>query len=96
MLLAPLIAGIALRHRPAGDHVGRAATSRAAVHRRLRRDGRRREHRRRSPIVRIARIDDLRTVLLGMALFALGTRVDVGAAAQIGARRSRSGSLRGS
>ena len=34
----------------------------------------------------VARIDDLRTVLLGMALFALGTRVNVGRLRQIGAR----------
>jgi uncharacterized membrane protein YadS len=34
----------------------------------------------------LARIDDLRTVLLGMALFALGTRVNVGRLRQIGAR----------
>ena len=32
------------------------------------------------------RIDDLRTVLLGMALFALGTRVNVGRFRQIGPR----------
>ena len=34
----------------------------------------------------LARIDDLRTVLLGMALFALGTRVNVGRLRQIGGR----------
>ena len=34
----------------------------------------------------LARIDDLRTVLLGMALFALGTRVNVGRFRQIGVR----------
>jgi uncharacterized membrane protein YadS len=34
----------------------------------------------------IAHIDDVRTVLLGLALFALGTRVDVGRLRQIGAR----------
>src|SRR5262249_8572552 len=32
------------------------------------------------------RVDDLRTVLLGLALFALGTRVDLGRLRQIGAR----------
>ena len=34
----------------------------------------------------LVRIDDLRTVLLGMALFALGTRVNVGRMRQLGAR----------
>jgi uncharacterized membrane protein YadS len=34
----------------------------------------------------LVRIDDLRTVLLGMALFALGTRVNVGRFREIGAR----------
>jgi len=34
----------------------------------------------------LARIDDLRTVLLGMALFALGTRVNLGRLRQIGTR----------
>ena len=44
----------------------------------------------------LVRIDDLRTVLLGMALFALGTRVNVGRLRQIGARPAVSGSPRGS
>src|SRR4029079_3071311 len=35
----------------------------------------------------LVRIDDLRTVLLGMALFALGTRVNAGRLRRIGARR---------
>src|SRR4029079_5014195 len=37
----------------------------------------------------LVRIDDLRTVLLGMALFALGTRVNVGRLRQISARPIR-------
>lgn len=85
MLLAPLIAGIALRHRRPDASTGiRPAlvppfivafvamvvvASTGVVPDRV-----------------IARIDDLRTVLLGMALFALGTRVNVGRLRQIGAR----------
>jgi uncharacterized membrane protein YadS len=34
----------------------------------------------------IARLDDVRTVLLGMALFALGTRVHIGRLLRIGVR----------
>ena len=37
MLLAPLIAGIALRHRQTGTGAWRATAARAAVHRRVRR-----------------------------------------------------------
>ena len=85
MLLAPLIAGIALRHRradaPAGTRppivppfiiafVAMVVVASIGV----------------IPDRAIARIDDLRTVLLGMALFALGTRVNVTRLRQIGAR----------
>jgi uncharacterized integral membrane protein (TIGR00698 family) len=85
MLLAPLIAGIALRHRRVGASPGTrpplvppfivafvamvVVASIGVI-----------------PDRAIARIDDLRTVLLGMALFALGTRVNVGRLRQIGAR----------
>ena len=85
MLLAPLIAGIAVRHRQTGSEDGPrppvvppfivafiamvAVASIGVVPDRV-----------------LVRIDDLRTVLLGMALFALGTRVDVGRMREIGAR----------
>jgi len=85
MLLAPLIAGIALRHRRADAPAGTrppivppfiiafgamvVVASIGVIPDRV-----------------IARIDDLRTVLLGMALFALGTRVNVTRLRQIGAR----------
>lgn len=90
MLLAPLIAGIALRHRSvdtaaidteAGTRpplvppfivafVAMVVVASIGV----------------IPDRGITRIDDLRTVLLGMALFALGTRVNVGRLRQIGVR----------
>ena len=85
MLLAPLIAGIALRHRQTSTERGErpplvppfiiafvamvVIASIGIV-----------------PDHVLARIDDLRTVLLGMALFALGTRVDVGRMRRLGAR----------
>jgi uncharacterized integral membrane protein (TIGR00698 family) len=85
MLLAPLIAGIALRHRRADTERGArpplvppfiiafvamvVIASLGVVPDRV-----------------LVRIDDLRTVFLGMALFALGTRVDVGRMRQLGAR----------
>ncbi len=85
MLLAPLIAGIALRHRQTRAtggprpplvppfilaFIGMVVVASIGV----------------IPDRAVARIDDLRTVLLGMALFALGTRVNVGRLRQIGAR----------
>jgi len=92
MLLAPLIAGIAVQHRrtnarptaadgaPAARppivppfivaFVAMVAVASLGV----------------IPDRALLRIDDLRTVLLGMALFALGTRVNVGRLRQIGAR----------
>ena len=85
MLLAPLIAGIALTHRRprAADgaapplvppfivaFVAMVVVASIGV----------------IPDRLVARIDDLRTVFLGMALFALGTRVNVGRLRQIGAR----------
>ena len=90
MLLAPLIAGIAVQHRrgdaaptdtPDEDRppivppfivafVAMVALASLGV----------------IPDRALVRIDDLRTVLLGMALFALGTRVNVGRLRQIGAR----------
>ena len=85
MLLAPLIAGIALRQREGNTGSGLrpplvppfivafvamvAIASIGVV-----------------PERAVARIDDLRTVLLGMALFALGTRVNISRLRQIGAR----------
>jgi len=89
-LLAPLIAGIAIRHgranAPAADgtvpdrppllppfiiaFVAMVAVASLGI----------------IPDRVLVRIDDLRTVLLGMALFALGTRVNVGRLRQIGAR----------
>ena len=85
MLLAPLIAGIAVRHRQTGTAEGARppivppfivafiamviVASIGVVPDRL-----------------LVRVDDLRTVLLGMALFALGTRVDVRRMREIGAR----------
>ncbi len=85
MLLAPLIAGISVRHRQSGTSSGArpplvppfiiafvamvAIASIGVVPDRL-----------------LVRVDELRTVLLGMALFALGTRVNVGRMRQIGAR----------
>jgi uncharacterized integral membrane protein (TIGR00698 family) len=85
MLLAPLIAGIALRHRSADASSGPrppivppfivafvamvVVASIGVI-----------------PDRALARIDDVRTVLLGLALFALGTRVNVGRLRQIGAR----------
>jgi uncharacterized integral membrane protein (TIGR00698 family) len=85
MLLAPLIAGIALRHRQtstdSGERpplvppfiiafIGMVVIASIGV----------------VPDRVLFRIDDLRTVLLGMALFALGTRVNVGRMRQLGAR----------
>ena len=85
MLLAPLIAGIALRHNRANTtgsarppivppfivaFVAMVVVASLGI----------------VPDRALARIDDLRTVLLGMALFALGTRVNVGRLKQIGAR----------
>lgn len=85
MLLAPLIAGIALRHRRTSEEhgerpplvppfiiafVGMVVVASLGI----------------VPDRVIGRIDDLRTVLLGMALFALGTRVNVGRMRQLGAR----------
>lgn len=85
MLLAPLIAGVALRHRSTDAtpgarppsvppfivaFIGMVAVASIGV----------------VPERAIARVDDLRTVFLGMALFALGTRVNVGRLRQIGAR----------
>ena len=85
MLLAPLIAGIALGHRRVNARPGArpplvppfilafvamVAIASIGV----------------IPDRALARIDDLRTVLLGMALFALGTRVNVGRLRQIGGR----------
>ncbi len=92
MLLAPLIAGIALRHRQTGVQRGDrpplvppfivafvamvVIASIGIVPDRV-----------------LVRIDDLRTVLLGMALFALGTRVNVRshAAARGSPARARAG-----
>lgn len=85
MLLAPLIAAIALRHRKPATTTGTrpplvppfivafvamVVVASIGV----------------LPDRAIARIDDLRTVLLGMALFALGTRVDIDRLRQIGPR----------
>ncbi len=85
MLLAPLIAGIAVSHRQPGTgggprppivppfigaFVAMVAVASIGV----------------VPDRALVRIDDLRTVLLGMALFALGTRVDVRRMREIGAR----------
>jgi uncharacterized integral membrane protein (TIGR00698 family) len=85
MLLAPLIAGIALRHRRTSTErgerpplvppfivafVGMVLIASLGI----------------VPDRVLVRIDDLRTVLLGMALFALGTRVNVGRMRQLGAR----------
>jgi uncharacterized integral membrane protein (TIGR00698 family) len=84
MLLAPLIAGIALRHSRADaagarppvvppfivGFVAMVVVASLGV----------------IPDRALERIDDLRTVLLGMALFALGTRVNVGRLRQIGPR----------
>jgi len=85
MLLAPMIAGIALRHRGSAGVPGRrpplvppfilafvamVVVASVGV----------------LPAHVITRIDDLRSVLLGLALFALGTRVDVGRLRQIGHR----------
>ena len=85
MLLAPLIAGIALTHRrtKAADgpapplvppfivaFIAMVVVASIGV----------------IPDRIVVRIDDLRTVFLGMALFALGTRVNVGRLRQIGAR----------
>jgi len=90
MLLAPLIAGIAVQHRrralPGAAEAGASrppivppfiiafvamvALTSVGV----------------IPDSALARIDDVRTVLLGLALFALGTRVDVGRLRQIGPR----------
>ena len=85
MLLAPLIAAIALRHRKPATTTGArpplvppfivafvamVVVASIGV----------------LPDRAIARIDDLRTVLLGMALFALGTRVDIDRLRQIGPR----------
>jgi uncharacterized integral membrane protein (TIGR00698 family) len=90
MLLAPLVAGIAVRRRGADA----AAAERAGAARpplvppfvvafvgmvALASLGA-------VPDGALQRIDDLRTVLLGLALFALGTRVDVGRLRQIGLR----------
>jgi len=85
MLLAPLIAGIALRHRrtrtEAGERpplvppfivafIGMVVIASIGI----------------VPDRVLVRIDDLRTVLLGIALFALGTRVNVSRMRQLGAR----------
>jgi uncharacterized integral membrane protein (TIGR00698 family) len=90
MLLAPLVTGIAIRRRRgealAAEHagaprpplvppfivafVGLVAVASVGI----------------VPDSALDRIDDLRTVLLGMALFALGTRVDIGRLRQIGLR----------
>ncbi len=85
MLLAPLIAGIAVSHRRGGvddgprppivppfivAFVGMVVIASVGV----------------VPDRLLVRIDDLRTILLGMALFALGSRVDVGRMCRIGAR----------
>ncbi len=85
MLLAPLIAGIALRRRSVATpteprppivppfivaFIGMVVIASIGV----------------IPESVVSRIDDLRTVLLGMALFALGTRVNVARLRQIGAR----------
>jgi uncharacterized integral membrane protein (TIGR00698 family) len=86
MLLAPLVAIIAVRHRrPQGStggkrpplvppfivaFVGMVVIASLGI----------------IPDSTIHRIDDLRTVLLGLALFALGTRVDVGRLRKIGPR----------
>lgn len=85
MLLAPLVAGIALRRRRAvrGDgrrpapvpgfvvaFVAMVAVASVGV----------------LPAGALHRLDDVRTVLLGMALFALGTRVDVRRLLRIGPR----------
>lgn len=85
MLLAPLIAGIALRHRRTSSErgqqpplvppfiiafIGMVVIASIGI----------------VPDRALVRIDDARTVLLGMALFALGTRVDVGRMRQLGAR----------
>lgn len=85
MLLAPLIAGIAVRRRRTSTERGErppleppfivafvamvVIASIGIVPDRV-----------------LVRIDDLRTVLLGLALFALGTRVNVGRMRQLGAR----------
>jgi uncharacterized integral membrane protein (TIGR00698 family) len=85
MLLAPLIAGVALRHRQTSPErgerpplvppfiiafIGMVVIASIGV----------------VPDRVLIRIDDLRTVLLGMALFALGTRVNVGRMRRLGAR----------
>ena len=85
MLLAPLVAGIAFRRRTNGAaeaerptvvppfivaFVAMVAIASLGV----------------VPDRANMRIDDLRTVLLGLALFALGTRVNIGRLRQIGAR----------
>jgi uncharacterized integral membrane protein (TIGR00698 family) len=85
MLLAPLIAGIALRHRQTRSErgarpplvppfiiafVGMVVIASIGI----------------VPDRVLIRIDDVRTILLGMALFALGTRVNVGRMRQLGAR----------
>jgi uncharacterized integral membrane protein (TIGR00698 family) len=89
MLLAPLIAGIAVQHRRVADPSTTGDTARPPIVPpfivafvamvALASLGVIPDH-------VLARIDDLRTVPLGMALFALGTRVDVGRLRQIGAR----------
>jgi uncharacterized integral membrane protein (TIGR00698 family) len=90
MMLAPLVAGLAVERRRANRKnaevvdaprpplvppfivafVGMVALASLGV----------------IPVSTIHRIDDLRTVLLGLALFALGTRVNVGRLRQIGHR----------
>lgn len=85
LLLAPLIAGIAVSHRRTGTEggprppivppfiiafAGMVVVASIGI----------------VPDRVLVRVDDLRTVLLGMALFALGTRVDVGRMREIGAR----------
>jgi uncharacterized integral membrane protein (TIGR00698 family) len=85
MLLAPLVAGIALHHRRVATQPGTtppivpplimafvAMVGVASVGV--------------VPERAVGLIDDLRTVLLGTALFALGTRVDVGRLRQLGTR----------
>ena len=87
MLLAPLIAGIALARRQdrAPDRRAAADSCRRSSSRSSAMVVAREPRRRPRPDVAPA-LDDLRTVLLGMALFALGTRVDVGRLRQLGAR----------
>ena len=87
MLLAPLVAGhradAPAHERPAAGTRGRRSCRRSSSRSSPWSASRASAS---SPTASLARIDDLRTVLLGMALFALGTRVNVGRLRQIGAR----------